>query len=281
MHFDKNMLNITQMEKGEKIYHYTTIDTLISITSGKEFWVTKWDYLNDIDEFRVAEDVCEAVLREENVNEKTIKEIKQSIAEERLFELYLCSFSCDGDNQLLWSNYSDCDGVNLEIDCLKLEENLEHNILWHGLVPYDFELQKKLMRESFYDQLVENKDFGNIKALNEINGLQGNEYEKLISHISVICELYSMFFKRSCFKGESEYRFVFSIDENQEISFRSKNGIVLPFIRKKVKTLDFITRVTIGPTNRIDIAEKGVKELLHYYKRDVNIVKSQIPLRFK
>ena len=108
------------MEKGEKIYHYTTIDTLISITSGKEFWVTKWDYLNDIDEFRVAEDVCEAVLREENVNEKTIKEIKQSIAEERLFELYLCSFSCDGDNQLLWSNYSDCDGVNLEIDCLKL-----------------------------------------------------------------------------------------------------------------------------------------------------------------
>ena len=85
MHFDKNMLNITQMEKGEKIYHYTTIDTLISITSGKEFWVTKWDYLNDIDEFRVAEDVCEAVLREENVNEKTIKEIKQSIAEERLF----------------------------------------------------------------------------------------------------------------------------------------------------------------------------------------------------
>lgn len=44
MHYDKNMLYIAQMDRGEKIYHYTTIDALINIVSRKELWITKWDY---------------------------------------------------------------------------------------------------------------------------------------------------------------------------------------------------------------------------------------------
>lgn len=98
--------------------------------------------------------------------------------------------------------------------------------------------------------------------------------------MSIICELYSMFFKRSCFKGENEYRFVFAVDKKQEISFRNKNSIVIPYIKKEIESIDFITRITIGPTNQIDIATKGIKELLHYYQRDVDVVKSEIPLRF-
>lgn len=63
MHYYKNMLNIGQMYKGEKLYHYTTSDALINIVTNKEFWITKWDYLNDVDELRVAEEVCDAILR--------------------------------------------------------------------------------------------------------------------------------------------------------------------------------------------------------------------------
>ena len=33
MHYNKDMLRIAQMEEGEKIYHYTTIDALINIVS--------------------------------------------------------------------------------------------------------------------------------------------------------------------------------------------------------------------------------------------------------
>lgn len=43
MHYNKDMLRIAQMEEGEKIYHYTTIDALINIVSRKELWVTKWE----------------------------------------------------------------------------------------------------------------------------------------------------------------------------------------------------------------------------------------------
>ena len=193
---------------------------------------------------------------------------------------YICSFSCSKDSQLLWSNYSKYDGINLEIDFEKFRENLNHSTMWDGLVNYDFESQKECLRKTFYDEFTNISDFGNIKSLKEINKLQGGEYKMLISHMSIICELYSMFFKRNCFKGEDEYRFVFAIDSKQEISFRNKNSIVIPYIKKKVESIDFITKITIGPTNQIDIAMKGIKELLHYYQKDIDVVKSKIPLRF-
>lgn len=285
MHYDRDMLYIAQMEKGEKLYHYTTIDALINIVSRKELWVTKWDYLNDIDEFRVALDVCVAVLKEEKVKPEVIqavvKCVNESVHGDSLSNAYyILSFSFDEDSQLLWSNYSNYDGVNIEIDFAKFIENLNHNMLWHGLVNYDFESQKECLRKTFYDEFIDIDDFGKIKSLNEINRLEGREYEMLISHMSVICELYSMFFKRGCFEGENEYRFVFGTEKKQEISFRSKNRMVIPYIKKQVESIDFITRITIGPTNQIDITSKGISELLHYYQRDVDIVKSEIPLRF-
>lgn len=285
MHYDKDMLRIAQMDEGEKIYHYTTIDALINIVSRKELWVTKWDYLNDMDELKVALDACVVVLKEENIKSEVIQDVEKSINKGIMGNgltnsYYICSFSCDEDNQLLWSNYSKYDGINLEIDFAKFRENLNHSIMWDSLVNYDFESQKECLRKTFYDEFIDVDDFGNIKSLKEINNLQGKAYELLISHMSIICELYSMFFKRSCFKGENEYRFVFAVDKKQEISFRNKNSIVIPYIKKEIESIDFITRITIGPTNQIDIAAKGIGELLHYYKRDVEVVKSEMPLRF-
>ena len=129
MHYDRDMLYIAQMEKGEKLYHYTTIDALISIVSRKELWVTKWDYLNDIDEFRVALDVCAAVLKEEKIKPEVIraveKRVNESVHGDSLSNAYyIFSFSCDGDSQVLWSNYSNYDGINLEIDFAKFIKNL-------------------------------------------------------------------------------------------------------------------------------------------------------------
>lgn len=285
MYYDSDMLYIAQMEKGEMLYHYTTIDALINIVSKNEFWVTKWDYLNDIDEFRVALDACIEVLKEEKIKPEIIQDIVNSVKKDLhttslLHDYFILSFSCDNDSQLLWSNYSNYDGVNLEIDFAKFMENLNHNILWHGLVNYNFKSQKECLRKTFYSEFIGVEDFGKIKSLDEINKLVGRDYKGIVLHMSVICELYSMFFKRDCFAGEKEYRFVFSCERKEEISFRSKNRTVIPFIKKQVKNLDYITGITIGPTNQVDIAAKGISELLRYYQREVDITKSQIPLRF-
>lgn len=123
---------------------------------------------------------------------------------------------------MLWSNYSNYDGINLEIDFAKFIENLNYNMLWHGLVNYDFESQKDSLRKTFYDEFINIDDFGKIKSLNEINRLDGREYEMLILHMSVICELYSMFFKRGCFEGENEYRFVLGTEKNKRLALEAK-----------------------------------------------------------
>jgi len=285
MRYDNDTLYIAQMEKGEKIYHYTTIDALINIVSNNVFWITKWDYLNDIDEFKVALDACVKVLKEEKIKPEIIEVVASNIKEglhtnSHLQDFYILSFSCDKDSQLLWSNYSNYDGINLEIDFAKFIENLNHKIMWHGLVNYDSESQIECLRKTFYDEFIDVEEFGKIKSLNEINKLEGREYELLISHMTIICELYSMFFKRDCFVGENEYRFVFGGVKKQEISFRSKNRTVIPYIKKYTDNIDYITGITIGPTNQVDIAVKGICELMHHYKREVDIGKSQIPLRF-
>ena len=89
-----------------------------------------------------------------------------------------------------------------------------------------------------------------------------------------------MFFKREYFKGENEYRFVFSSEKKDRINFRSRNGLITPYIKKKVEDLDFITKITIGPTNKIDITTNGIRELLHHNEREIEVTKSEIPLRF-
>lgn len=282
MHYDKDTVNIVQMDNGDKLYHYTTSDALINIVTNKEFWITKWDYLNDMDELRVAEEVCEAILKEENVDLEVVKTIRKEINKiicEGL-SFFILSFSRNKDSQLLWSNYANLDGLNLEIDFDKFEKRLNHIIKWHGLVNYHLESQKECMRKTFHDELINVEDFGKIKSLNDINMLTGKEYEMLITHISVICVVYSMFFKREHFKGENEYRFVFSSVNKDGINFRSRNGLIIPYIKKKVEELDFITKITIGPTNKIDIATNGIRELLHHNESEIEVAKSEIPLRF-
>lgn len=136
MHYNRDMLKIAQMDQGEKMYHYTTNDALINIVTNRELWITQWDYLNDMDELRVAEEVCETILREESVDSKVIEAIKKKIDENR-YEIgpyFILSFSRDKDSQLLWSNYANLDGLNLEIDFAKFKKNLNDRIKWHGLV---------------------------------------------------------------------------------------------------------------------------------------------------
>lgn len=227
MHYNKDMLRIAQMEEGEKIYHYTTIDALINIVSRKELWVTKWDYLNDMDELTVAEDVCAVVLREENVKSEVIQDvkkyIKESIRGNALSDsYYICSFSHNKDSQLLWSNYSNYDGINIEIDFAKFRENLNHSIMWDGLVNYDFESQKECLKRTFCDEIIGVADFGNIKSLEEINKLQAREYEILISHMSIICELYSMFFKEVVLKGRTNIDLCLLLIKNKKSALETK-----------------------------------------------------------
>lgn len=287
MHYDKDKLYVEQMDDGEKLYHYTTFDALLSIVNKNQFWVTKWDYLNDQDEFKIAIDVLEKVLIKENVCDKLIQDVKKELKDDVenngvLNTSYILSFSLNPDSQLMWSYYSKHDGLNIKIDFGRFEKYLVGSTALHGKVIYDFNQQMECMEKSLRSEIFDCSDLGNIHSWDQIKDITDEkQYRMLVSHITVICMLYSMFFKKECFRDEREYRVVYMAIEGRDTKkFRSKEGGIVPYIEKHFSSLEFLDGVTIGPTNRSDIAAKGVSEFLAYNGCTATVTKSQMPLRY-
>lgn len=287
MHYDEDMLYVKQMGEGDVLYHYTTIDALLSIVKYKKIWATKWDYLNDKDEFRVAIEVYEAVLKDILNDDKIIQDIKNQVdiyrnSENGLDDFFVISFSIDGDSQLLWSNYSNNDGANIEINFKQFERSIDTKIKWHGLVEYEKKQQKDCIKRTLEDSLNNLKEELKIQTWEEISELKEKDYMEFIDYIAVTCIVYSMFFKRECFKNEQEYRFVFSLSDrkNKEIKHRRKSNLIIPYIEQQYESIDFISGITAGPMNNIDVSARSIKEFFHNFGRDVHVKPSEIPLRY-
>lgn len=64
------------------------------------------------------------------------------------------------------------------------------------------------------------------------------------------------------------------------ISFRIKNEVLTPFIKKKISNLNSLKSIMIGPKNKSDIAEKGLWYFFRNMKLDVKVYKSKMPIRY-
>lgn len=67
------------------------------------------------------------------------------------------------------------------------------------------------------------------------------EIRKIASQLEMLVYYYNMFFKKECFSGENEYRFVFMCAHNdkttedyrkEEQYFRVKDNVLIPFVKK-------------------------------------------------
>ena len=131
--------------------------------------------------------------------------------------------------------------------------------------------------------------FEYLNSWSDLDDLTNENIEDLYLWIAVIINAYNVFFKLECFKGENEYRFVFmSIhdggrvkeNEREKQYFRIKNEVLTPFIKKKIQRLNPLKSVMIGPKNKSDIAEKGLRYFFRNMKLEVNVYKSQMPIRY-
>lgn len=125
---DKTLL-IPVLEKGEKLYHYTSAAGLQEICDG-EFWVTEKSFLNDIMEFQVATQIFCEVIDKHVMNKICAKELKEKVCDEisRMNRSgaigervaysgdYVISFSLDNDSILMWSEYSGFYGYCMAFD---------------------------------------------------------------------------------------------------------------------------------------------------------------------
>lgn len=296
---------LTVLEEGDTFYHYTSAEGLQGILGG-EFWITESHFLNDITEFHIATDVFSEVI-DYNLNDETTKErIKRAVSKSlELFTsddiqddekvgydgYYVISFCLDKDSILMWSEYSDFCGYCIEFDFDKLIHSFSNSTqIKHGKVIYEHEEQVSMLQQIIENDFFQSQSlFPYVSSWEDFASINDKQLAHFSLHMATVVHLYNMFFKKECFSGENEYRFVFSCDHNKEILedskkeeqyFRIKDNVLIPFVKKKLSSLDFVNSILIGPKNNSDIAEKGVKHFLRYHKIKAKVEKSEMPLRY-
>ncbi len=304
MKIEDENLRIPVLEDGEKLYHYTSAEGVMGICT-EGFYATERGFLNDPSEFQVATDVFCDVL-DEHLSDKYLKERITSRIRKEIDDLqdpdlegrylysgdYIISFSLEGDSPLMWSSYSDYKGYCIRFDFNRLEKAFEQDVLHlHGKVIYDYNKQYELL-VSFIEEQIFNPAkavFEGVSSWDDLRGLDEGQEKGLLSIISISVSIYNMFFKKKSFEGENEYRFVFM--ENHERAskdarplkkqqFRVRNDCIIPYVQAGVNIVDAVEEVLVGTKNTTDIATTGLRHFFRNMNKNVDVVRSDISLRY-
>lgn len=305
-HYLDDWIHVPICQKGDKLYHYTTAEGIRGIVENREFVATKSDFLNDKMEFQYAVEVMEQLIERYIVNTdlrmqfsaKLKAEIDRigiissahAALDEDEMSFYVVAFSKQNNNSLLWAEFTDFRGYCLEFDYEKIVEGFRHRVFLHGTVIYDEEEQMNGLLESLLScihSLVE-KGAKDLQGFFEEDAIPSEKsLNQLVDAMAVVCSVYTMFFKKSYFAGEEEYRFIFPplhYEKGQDRpQFRLLDQIFLPYIMVELETEQQeipLQSVMVGAKNNSDIAVRGMKYFLKTQGLDIPVLLSDIPLRY-
>jgi hypothetical protein len=282
------------------LFHYTSVTALKNILETKELWASKSDFLNDYSEINYIIEIFNKVYDyvASNFNTEIVgffELVKNDLANyfQRKFNgnefssIFIVSMSENQDSLVLWSNYSKIDGYNICFDTAQLmdvvinhrEENKIYDTVHVGKIIYNEEEQIKILFNEImriYKMFREHSRF-DIETINQAVVL-----------CQVAVETYSMFFKKSAFEQEDEFRIAFIITDQEKlkrnIKYRIDNGSLIPYISIPLEwPVHPFFGVTIGPKNNTDTSVIGLRHFLKYKgfpDFSNNVFKSMIPLRF-
>lgn len=288
------------------IYHYTTVDALIGMTSNMSnanrnltMWATDILCMNDPQERKVGVNLMDSFIKEieEELeipincrisvlksNQQYYSSLLNKIPKELSFSdynAYITSFSKYGDSLPMWSMYAkNGNGISLGFDREALGKEHSINISYMGEVFYDNLPDKeiKTLLKSFYTDA-----YSILKSYSSLleKVFNNNNIDEIISIDSY--ELYSLiiasFIKHHSYEYEGEIRF-FCLN-NQPMKFRSSNGFIVPYIDYKLP-IDYLKKIIVGPT--LDY-ERIIKPLISLFRSrgiditKIEIEKSNIPYR--
>ncbi len=296
-------------EYGDKLYHYTTAEGAQGIIENRQFIATKSDFLNDKLEFLYSLEVLNTLIDTYIVNKELGQRLYQIIRKE-MEELaivtpscqtvcvpehmeksfYVVSFSKLDNSALLWAEFTDFRGYCLGFDYDKLVKGFSGRSFLHGTVIYNQETQITCLLDALIScvRRAVNDGFKELDSIFE-EGAQVSD-EALLEiggDMAMVCSVYAMFFKSEFFKGEEEYRFVFSplrTDRGGQARYRILKQVFLPYIMVEFESFETpipLISVTVGAKNNSDIAVRGVRSfLMGQGLEDIPVTLSDIPLRY-
>ena len=107
-------------------------------------------------------------------------------------------------------------------------------------------------------ELADKVNSGEELTWDDLDSAEEEDVKLFVDHISVICLLYNMFFKKECFAQEQEYRMVFlcvhkrehQVPENSiPVEYRIKDEVFIPFIRMKLGDISCLISVCFCTKN--------------------------------
>ncbi|MHA5498457.1 DUF2971 domain-containing protein [Pseudomonas aeruginosa] len=266
------------------LYHYTDANGLLGIIRNKSLWATHIEFLNDSMEFHSGinsiNDLCEELEKAYRDSEDDVQRESSSLYPMiRNFvydnltnrNLYTTSLTKSKDNLRQWMAYCPPNGgyaiaFNKEKILISGEDQRHLKVVCR-LEDVDYH-RKKLREFLDVDAIVECIQRNNFNPR-----LAGAELvHKILFHCCAI--------KEAEFENEEETRLVVqsSTKKDHRSQFRTRSGVIIPYFDYPIE-LDWIEEIIIGPTHHMELAQQGLKELLHKNNMSCNVIKSKCSLR--
>lgn len=275
------------MEQDELLYHYTAVDSFLSIVNGGELWASHIRYLNDTSEQRLAwEHVrarIDARLAAASGDSRDRLLLFQSLANSPVdLDLFVLCFSKDaGDRLSQWRGYGEYAGVSIGFDPNELKRKCSSFTLTMS------QNQPRPMGWAFLNQvryIEPTRDDQSDKVIDLfIDNPSPTEFESGLSKEEVFCRrvsLCSVNLKHKAFQEENEWRIaLFNVPSNS-IRFRSRKSMIIPYVPfdlgKGSPEWPLIRRVIVGPNPHQTETVAAIKKRL-----DVRVVveRSSVPFR--
>jgi hypothetical protein len=268
---------MTNKDKPNILYHYTTQEGLKGILSEKSLWATKIQYLNDASELTRPLDTAHSILEKisENKDNKNVNVLKEMILDIDIWKninICVASFCKNGDLLSQWRGYGVYGSAySIGFDTSKLEEGLERE-------NYQFQQCQYYDEKAYFD---------------EINNLVLKAVEKPTKedrgYIDFIVRLITraLTMKLKCFEEEDEWRVVSQNPKsftNDKFKFRSGRSMIIPYFDLPFEP-SAIVEIIIGPCQHPDLVRSAVYGMALKYElknitQDSNNIKvSKIPYR--
>jgi hypothetical protein len=274
-------------QADELLYHYTSVESFLSIVNGGELWASHIRYQNDTSEQRLIWDHVRARIKtrlaaaSEGDRDRLLQ--FQSLANSPLdLDLYVLCFSKDGGDSLSqWRSYGGSTGVAIGFDPNKLKNRcsafttaMSSNRLFpmgwaflnqvHYIEPAEDERSTQII-----DVLIDNPN--------------PTEHESRFSREEVFnrrIALSSSSLKHKAFQEEKEWRIaIFDVPENA-VHFRTRRTIMIPYVPfdlgKGQSEWPIIQRVIVGPSPHQVETIAAIKKRID---DRVEVVGSTIPFR--
>ena len=271
--------------RGSTLYHYTTLDALLSIVKHNALWATQIRYMNDASEQLVLWDrlrrAAELRLKyEHGPNREWHAEVLRATREPVQTDVFAVCCSADGGDRLSqWRGYSQGRGVSIGFNIDALQRACSSfTARWYKSAPGREHGGAMLLPVIYVGQPDADAHLDAvINGYLEGTSFRGNDGEQLLS---ANVSFFAANTKHSAFAEEMESRImIFDHVAPQPVEFRARGSMLVPY-----REFDFhptlisaIHNIIVGPGAHQRENQESIMKLTGLSKEQV--VLSEIPYR--